>query len=469
MMKLLSITLVFASILSHATIANGEEVISDRDVPPIFFTFRDVMEKFGTHAPTTTAAPSDSPSVEPSVTISPTKEPSDVPSSVPSFEPTQRPTQRPSMNPSLKPSQHPSQGPTQSQMPSPSPSIKPSPSPSLHPSALPSNAPSDEPSVYPSVLPSLAPSTNPSQSPSDYPSALPSQFPSQNPTDTNVKMFSTELKLVLDQFSKAMFTNQLKTLEDEIKSFITSTKATMDGVDIVINSVKVTAQLQERGAKRGFLGYDDAKSSRRLQDGMASGLLLRLHVKGEVSYGTLPDDFSFAKSIVPGLENNFDKLSNNIDGAFKKYHSVEGAGSSNGEEEDVPNVAATSMVLLVALACGGGGMVVAISLFLVHRKKTKSRQLQEFTNSNVSRKDDIMMQNEDDFLHSQSSLKSSVDMESGPNDHYKDPAESELNKDMRNPYANVGNMYPTISNQGPNMSMPSDLVSRFTIQQIIMK
>ena len=79
------------------------------------------------------------------------------------------------------------------------------------------------------------------------------------------------------------------------------------------------------------------------------------------------------------------------------------------------------------------------------------------------------MQNEDDFLHSQSSLKSSVDMESGPNDHYKDPAESELNKDMRNPYANVGNMYPTISNQGPNMSMPSDLVSRFTIQQIIMK
>ena len=411
------------------------------------------------------------PSAQPSVTAS--NSPTEVHSSLPSVQPsvtssnspTEGPTSMPSARPSVTASNSPTEVPTSmtSAQPSVTASKSPTEVPSRKPSSSPTRAPSTRPTHFPSLVPTLFPSRSPSTSPTIVPTTLPSIIPSQNPTARNVKKYFAKLKLEFDNFSAPMDSDETKTFEQVVKDFITANKKDVGGVDIEIESATVVAQLRSLEATAGLLDYENVGSStdtkhsaRSLASSDKIGLFIEMLVTGAVSYGTLPENFSFGDAIVTGLKYDFAKLLKEINDNSSNALGTGSWGDSDDGQTDEPK-RGSSLAIYIAVACSGGGMVLATLLILVHKRRVasqKNREYQEYSHD----QDSIILQNGDGFLPKSSLHQSQDKLENGD---WADPAEHNMKKDLRNPYSNIDNAYSYSDNIPlPKPSVHSDFVSR---------
>ena len=475
----------------HATDPSGEVA----GVPPIFLGFGEFEDEAEPNMPillssapsplvgdehsssptkfmslSPTASPSSDPSSEPtarpsyeptaSPSYEPTMKPSEIPSTsvVPSTLPTQEPTRIPStsptvfpsllptLNPDLQPSSIPSTSsqPTKipTQVPTTTPSVEPTSSPSLEPTLAPSTMPSFKPSGAPSMTPTLTPSARPSDQPSD--------FPSNSPSVTNVESYSTKVVVELDSFSVAMDENEKVTFQNTVKAFIAKNIASTDDIGIKITGVQVVKQFKSEGAKNGMLTFDDVKKTGGVRALEKTGLLVEMIITGDVSFGTIPKNFSFGSGVTPGLVNNFDQLLKELDESFSVYNAIRN-GDSNGEggDKDEPSLS-KNLVMYLSLGSGFGGLILAAGLFLVHKRKKESRLR--------------VLQSQSEFAHSQSSLNDFESIREIKNDNqwnWVDPNETNIKKDLENPYGDIQHAYSVYSNppQGVPSFQSSDLVS----------
>jgi hypothetical protein len=173
------------------------------------------------------------------------------------------------------------------------------------------------------MTPTLKPST------SVRPSNQPSDSPSNVPSVTNVESYSTKVIVELDSFSVAMDENEKVTFQNTVKSFIAKNIASTDNIGIQITAVQVVKQFRSKGAQNGMVTFENIKKAgvRALEK---TGLLVEMIITGDVSFGTIPENFSFGSAITPGLVNNFDQLLKELDESFSVYNAI-GNGDSNGK------------------------------------------------------------------------------------------------------------------------------------------
>lgn len=362
-----------------------------------------------TPTPVPTEFPSKSPTIMPSSYPSTTMEPSNFPST--SGQPTGIPSQVPTHLPSDTPTSYPTLVPTQ--LPSDIPSVGPTYSPSLVPTLAPSGAPSVEPTGLPSLQPTLTPST--SANPSDSPSYLPSQ--------TNVVSFSSIVTIELESFSETMDNAEREIFQNTAKSFVTETMVSVETVVVIITSVEVVKQVISKGATNGLVQAENRKSVGLLEE---TGLLVELVITGDVSYGTLPGNFTFLDAIKPGFQQNFDQFLKELDDSFAVDRVI---GGPNGVNE---GTSGTNQNLVIYLSSGGFGLIaLAALLFLSHKKKRSSR-IRE-------------LQDQSQFVHAQSSvrsdgLESPCELQNVPIWNWVDPSETNVKKVAENPYGDIQSM-----------------------------
>jgi len=377
-------------------------------------------------------------SLSPSVkkTLSPSAGPTKIASSTPSARPSPTPTQRPShlpsrsASPSITPTHVPTEFPSQSPtvMPSsyPSTTMEPSNFPSM--SGQPTGIPSQVPTRLPSAIPTSYPTLVPTQVPSDIPtltpsiSANPSDSPSYLPSQTNVVSFSSIVTIEVESISETMDNTEREIFQNTAKSFVTKTMVS-EKVGIIITSVEVAKQVISKGATNGLVQAENRKSVRLLEE---TGLLVELVITGDVSYGTLPGNFTFLDAIKPGFQQNFDQFLKELDDSFAVDRVIGGPNSVN------EGTSGTNQNLVIYLSSGGFGLVaLAALLFLSHKKKRSSR-IRE-------------LQDQSQFVHAQSSvrsdgLESSCEMQNVPIWNWVDPSETNVKKVAENPYGDIQSM-----------------------------
>jgi len=276
------------------------------------------------------------------------------------------------------------------------------------------------------------------------PSNQPSDSPSNGPSVTNVESYSTKVIVELESFLVAMDENEKVTFQNTVMSFIAKNIASIDNIGIQITSVRVVKQFRSKGAKNGLVEFENVKKA-RVRALEKSGLLVEMIIAGDVSFGTIPENFSFGSAITPGLVNNFDQLLNELDESFS-VNNVIGNGDGNGENDDEPS-SSKNLVMYLSLGSGFGGVILAAVLFLVHKRKKDSRLRELHSQSEFSL-------NSDDF-------ESPREIKNENQWNWVDPNETNVKKDLENPYGGIQQAYSVYSN--PPQEVPSfqssDLVS----------
>jgi len=248
--------------------------------------------------------------------------------------------------------------------------------------------------------------------------------------------YSAEVIVKLKSFSAAMDEREKDTFQNTLKSFVTTTMSRDDDkVDITITSVEVTKQFKRNVAQNGLVTAEDIGilSERALEE---TGLILELVITGDVSYGTIPENFSFADTIKPGFQDEFDQLLNELDASFTSNLAI---GGQDGVDEEQPstNTVPGLGLILTSLGCALGGIVLAATLFLVQKKK-KSTRLRE-------------LQDQSQFAHAQSpsrndGLEYPCEIQNEAHWNWVDPNETNIKKLSENPYGGIGNTYSVHSN-----------------------
>ena len=199
---------------------------------------------------------------------------------------------------------------------------------------------------------------------------------------------TSKVILELDSFKSAMDDNEKETFENTVMKFIANhINVNHENVAVNVTSVEVVRQLRSKGSSNGFIQIQDVPKEERQRSLQSNdeGLLVELLVTADVSYGSLPEDFSFAKTISPGFQQNFVEFESELDDAFSVYNQIQGEG--NGFSNDKTANGSTNLVVYISIACGVGGMVLATALFLVRRKRNALR-IQEIRSQFTPSEDD---------------------------------------------------------------------------------
>ena len=199
---------------------------------------------------------------------------------------------------------------------------------------------------------------------------------------------SSKVILELDSFKSAMDDNEKETFENTAMKFIVNhIKVNYENVAVNVTNVEVVRQLRSKGSSNGFIQIQDVPKEERKRSLQSNneGLLVELLVTADVSYGSLPKDFSFAKTISPGFQQNFMEFESELDDAFSVYNQIQGGGK--GFSEDKTANGSKNLVVYISIACGVGGMVLAAALLLVRRKRNALR-IQEIRSQFTPSEDD---------------------------------------------------------------------------------
>jgi len=146
---------------------------------------------------------------------------------------------------------------------------------------------------------SASPSSSPSQRPTETPSFMPTEVPSIAPTAKSSFIY-TAVTLTLDDIDETMDSSDVAVLEKVTKQFIADKLPKQDGVELIIESVKLLNQTVIP-SRRSLL----TKVTGRRRVLHSDGLRVKLDVTGEVFPGVPPDDFSFEYAVAYGFANHY--------------------------------------------------------------------------------------------------------------------------------------------------------------------
>ena len=250
--------------------------------------------------------------------------------------------------------------------------------------------------------------------------------------------------------------NEKVTFQETVKTFITNTMDTVEGVDIVIGTVVITSQLYTQGGTNGLKSSGPDIVTRSLDE---SGLLVTMLVTGEVSYyGTLPENFSFTGAIIPGLENDFATLLTNLEDAFNVSNPL-GNGPGSNQNTAEPTQKRNNFIVYLSVGCGVGAMIFATIVLLVYNRREGARRLQQLQDDYHDGQISAPFQDQNQFVEIQSELGSPDHEENGAQWTWVDPAETAVKKDLENPYSNINNLYSAYTSASHSDCL-SEVVSR---------
>jgi len=285
------------------------------------------------------------------------------------------------------------------------------------------------------------PSSAPSSNPTLAPSSNPTNAPSSSPTSRNMSTYSSLMVLSFEKFSVAMDDKEKNTFQNTVKDFVTKTMIKIENVDIDIISVEVVSQLRSIGATNRLMDSrdietqtDKTRKDRLLQE-TSTGLLVDLIVTGHVSYGSLPENFSFRDVVVTGFQNNYDVLLNDLEDAFSTYNAAENpsnGGGGLGTEETSRN-SNNILIMYVSIGCGIGGLILAAVIFVFHRKRQESKRHLEL-------QDQIEFSDIKPSLQT-IGLESPAEVDGESRWSWVDPTENDIKKDLEDPYGLASSLY----------------------------
>jgi hypothetical protein len=257
------------------------------------------------------------------------------------------------------------------------------------------------------------------------------------------------MEVSLEDFSVAMDDDETTIFQNTVKDFVAKTMNKIENVDIDIQSVQVVSQFLSVGATNGLLNSRDVdkttdskqrkwnKQRSLSSTSTGTGLLVEMLITGQVSYGTLPENFSFRDVIVPGFQNEFDVFLKDLEDAYSIYNSVKTPTNDDEGTGGTPRDGNNILIMYVSIGCGVGGMILAAILLVVHKRRKAARH-QELHDQVVFA--DIKPSLQTIGLES----PAAVDGESRWS--WVDPAEQDIKKDMEDPYGLASSLYMSRSN-----------------------
>ena len=175
--------------------------------------------------------------------------------------------------------------------------------------------------------------------------------------------------------------------QDITTDFLISNKKAINGLQIDITSVEITSQNQIRGIK------DGVRNNRFLQDDEDTGLAVDLTISGTVQgqHG-LPDNFSFADTVLNGFHNNFTVYNSLLEHDSTIYGSI--MGTSTGDKTDNTTNENDRLALYIFIGCSvAGGLLVVFLAFLFVKMRRDRNRFELPAN--------LTFQDENDFIQSQ--------------------------------------------------------------------